>query len=83
MCVANVIFGQERLTKQFYSMLFFYDSVILFTKQCSSPSKHFAFNSLFLWEHSLCAPEGAEKVVSCTWWEQLEWSDLTRTSLKF
>jgi len=48
MCVANVIFGQERLTKQFYSMLFFYDSVILFTKQCSSPSKHFAFNSLFL-----------------------------------
>jgi len=61
MCVANVIFGQERLTKQFYSMLFFYDSVILFTKQCSSPSKHFAFNSLFLWEHSLCAPEGADK----------------------
>ena len=48
MCVANVIFGQERLTEQFLSMNFFYDSVILFTKQCSSPSEHFAFNALFL-----------------------------------
>jgi len=61
MCVANVIFGQERLTEQFLSMLFFYDSAILFTKRCSSPSEHFAFNALFLWEHSLCAPEGAER----------------------
>jgi len=26
----------------------------------SSPSEHFTFNALFLWEHSLCAPEGAE-----------------------
>ena len=24
-------------------------------------SEHFAFNALFLWEHSLCAPEGAER----------------------
>ena len=31
MCVANVIVGQERLTEQFLSMHFFYDSVILFT----------------------------------------------------
>ena len=62
-CVANVIFGQERLTEQFLSMRFFCDSAILFTKWCSSPSEHFAFNTLFLWEHSLCAPEGAER-----WW---------------
>jgi len=47
-CVADVIFGQERLTEQFLSMGFFYDSVILFTKRCSSPSESFAFNSLFL-----------------------------------
>jgi len=57
MCVANVIFGQERLPEQFLSMHFFYDSVILFAKRCSSPSEHFAFNALFLWEHSLCASE--------------------------
>jgi len=63
MCVANVIFGQERLTEQFLSMHFFYDSITLFTKRCSSPSEHFAFNALFLWEHSLCAPEGSER-----WW---------------
>jgi len=61
MCAANVIFGQEHLTEQFLSMRFFYDSVILFTKRCSSPSKHFAFNALFLREHSLCAPEGSER----------------------
>jgi len=48
MCVANVIFGQERLTEQFLSMHFFCGSVILFTKRCSSPSEHFAFNALFL-----------------------------------
>jgi len=48
MCVANVIFGQERLTEQFLLMHFFYDSVILFTKQCLSPSEHFGFNALFL-----------------------------------
>jgi len=78
MCVANVIFEQERLTTQFLSMCFFYDSVILFTKRCSSPSEHFTFNALILWEHSLCAPEGAERR-----WEQLEWSDLTRSSLKY
>jgi len=53
MCVANVIFGQERLTEQFLSMHFFYDSVIVFTKRCSSPSEHFTFIALFLWEHSL------------------------------
>ena len=63
MCVANVIFGQERLTEQFLSMCFFYDSVTLFTKRCSSPTEHFTFIALFLWEHSsLCAPEGAESV---------------------
>jgi len=28
MCVANVIFGQERLAEQSFSMRFFYDSVI-------------------------------------------------------
>ena len=28
MCVDNVFFGQERLTEQFPSMCFFYDSVI-------------------------------------------------------
>jgi len=39
MCVANVIFGQERLTEQFISMHFFCDSVILFTKRYSSPSE--------------------------------------------
>jgi len=61
MCVANVIFGQECLTEQFLSMRFFYDSVNLFTKRCSFPSEHFAFNTLFLWEHSLCAPEDAER----------------------
>jgi len=48
MCVAKVIFGQERLTEQFLSMCFFYDSIILFTKRCSSASEHFAFNALFL-----------------------------------
>jgi len=53
MCVANVIFGQEGLTMQFFSMRFFYSSIFLFTIQCSSPSEHFAFNALFLWEHSL------------------------------
>jgi len=62
MRVANVIFGQQRLTEQFLSMRFFYDSVILFAKQCSSPSEHFAFNTLFLWQLSLCAPEGAERL---------------------
>jgi len=61
MCLANVIFGQEGLTERFLSMLFFCDSVIPFTKRCSSTSKHFTFNALFLWEHSLCAPEGAER----------------------
>jgi len=48
MFVANVIFGQGRLTEQFFSMRFFYDSVILFAKRCSSPSEHFAFNERFL-----------------------------------
>jgi len=48
MCVASDIFVQERLTEQFLSMRFFYDSVILFTKRFSSPSEHFAFNTLFL-----------------------------------
>jgi len=61
MCVANVVFGQERLTEQFCSMHFFYDSVILFTKRWSSPSEHFAFIALFLLEHSFSAPEGAER----------------------
>ena len=61
MCVANVIFGPERLTEQFLSVHFSYDSVILFTKRCSSPSEHFAFNALFLWENSPCALEGAER----------------------
>jgi len=61
MCVAHVIFGQDRLTEPFLSMCFFYDSVILFTKRCSFPSELFAFKALFLWEHSLCAPEGTER----------------------
>ena len=61
MCVVDVIFGQECLTEQFISMRFFYDSIFLLTIQCSSPSEHFAFNALFLWEHSLCAPESAER----------------------
>jgi len=39
---------KERLTEQFLSMHIFNDSIILFTKQCSSPSEHFAFNALFL-----------------------------------
>jgi len=47
MCVANVISGQERLTEQFLSMGFFYDSAILFTKRCSSPSELFAFMRSF------------------------------------
>jgi len=33
MCVANVTFGQERLTEQFLSIHFFYDSVIFLAKQ--------------------------------------------------
>jgi len=61
MCVANIIFGQESLTEQFLSMHFFYDNVIFFTKRCSPPSEHCAFNALFPWEHSLCAPEGVER----------------------
>jgi len=61
MCVVDVIFGQEGLTEQFVSKRFCYDSVFLFTTQCSSPSEHFAFNALFLWEHSLFAPEGARR----------------------
>jgi len=48
MCAAGVIFGQEDLTEQFFSMRFSYDSIFLFTIQCSSPSEHFAFNALFL-----------------------------------
>jgi len=60
-CVANVIFGQERLTKQFQSMHFFYDSVILFTKRCAFTSKHFTFKALFLLEHSLRAHEAADR----------------------
>jgi len=60
-CVANVIFGQERLTKQFQSMHFFYDSVILFTKRCAFTSKHFTFKARFLLEHSLRAPEAADR----------------------
>ena len=39
----------------------FCESVFLFTTQCSSPSEPFGSNALFLWEHSLCAPEGAER----------------------
>ena len=62
MCVADDIFGQEEgVTPQFLLMRFFYDNVFLFTIQCSSPSKHVAFNSLFQWKHFLCAPEGAER----------------------
>jgi len=60
MCVAGVIFEQERRTEQFFSMRFFHGSVFLFTIQCSSPSEHFAFNAFFLWEHALYAPEGGE-----------------------
>jgi len=48
MCVANVMSRKERLTELFHSMRFFYDSVIPFTKQCSSPSEHFALNALRL-----------------------------------
>ena len=47
MCVVNVIFGQERLTEQFFLMRFFYDSVILFAKRCSSLSEQFAFTRSF------------------------------------
>jgi len=80
MCVADVIFGKEGLTEQFFSIRFFCDSVCLFTIQCSSPSEHFAFNALFLWEHSLCAPEVAEGQWAApsenswngrTWWDSL------------
>ena len=39
----------------------FHESVFLFTMQCSSPSEPFGMNTLFLWEHSLCAPGGAER----------------------
>jgi len=46
-CVAGVIFGQEVQTEQFISMRFFYDSVFLFTIQCSSPSEHFPLYVLF------------------------------------
>ena len=89
MCVANVIFGQERLTKQFYSMHFFYDIVILFTKRCSSPSEHFTFNLFFMWEHSLCAPEGAERrwaaPVENSWngqtWRDPLWNFKQKTAL--
>jgi len=61
MCVTNVIFEQERPTEQILSMDFFYDNVIFFAKRSSSPSEHFAFNAIVLWEHSLYAPEGAER----------------------
>jgi len=85
MCVANVIFGQERLTEQFLSMHCFYDSVILFTKRCSSPSEHFAFNALFLWEISLCTPEGAERQWAAPGensWNGQTWRDLFETLSK-
>ena len=59
-------------------MGFFYDSVILFTKWCSSSSEHFAFNAHFLWEHSFCAPEGAERqwaVPGEDSWNDQTWQD--------
>jgi len=59
-CVADVIFGQQHLTERFLSMRSFYESVFLFTIQCSVPTR-FGSNALFLWEHSLCAPGGAER----------------------
>jgi len=39
----------------------FYESVFLFTTHCSSPGATIAFKALFLREHSLCAPGGAER----------------------
>jgi len=48
-------------TKRFLSMRSFYESGFLFTTHCSSPNVAIAFNVLFLWEHSLCAPGGAER----------------------
>jgi len=74
-CAANIIFGQERLTEQFLLMHFFYDSLILLTKRCSSSGEHLAFYALFLWEHSLWAPEGFER----RWagFDENSWKDQT------
>ena len=47
--------------ERFLLMRSFYESVFLFTTQCSSPNKAIAFNALFLWEHSHCVPEGAKR----------------------
>jgi len=63
MCVANVIFGHERLSKLFLSMRFFYDNVILFTKSArleasTSLSTH-SFRESILFVH-LKALRGVE-----------------------
>jgi len=60
MCI-YVILSKKGLIEQFLSMRFFYDSVFLITMQWSSPSEYFAFNALFLEEHSLFAPESAQR----------------------
>jgi len=50
MCVANVILGQERVTEQFLSMRFFYDSVIL---QTVLVSKHSLYKTVLVSKQAL------------------------------
>jgi len=46
----TLISGKNAKPSSFFRCTYFDDSVILFTKRCSSPSEHFAFNVLFLWD---------------------------------
>ena len=70
-------FRARRPNQAILSMCFFYDSVFLFTIQCSSPSEHFPFyenilfvrvfeSILFLWEHSL-RTQSMRVFSLCTW----------------
>jgi len=80
MCVANIIFGQERLTEQFLSMHFIlWQRYTLYkTMLVSERALHFQC-ALSVRAFSLCTWRCWE-AVSCAWQEQLEWSDLTRSS---
>jgi len=75
-CVFDVTFGQEVLTEQFLSMRYFWQlyshfnamlvskRALRFQRACSVRAFSFC-----IWKRS--------KVVSCAWWEKLEWLDGT------
>jgi len=73
MCLANVIFGQERLTEQFLSMRFFYESIILFAKRCSLTSlSMLSFCESILFVHLKALRDGELRLVRTVGMVRLE-----------